>query len=456
MSNEDISNIEEFDYIALGGGSGGIASAARAAQNGAKVALIEYSDLGGTCVNVGCVPKKAMWFAAQVAETLQMAGDYGFDVQSHGLNWETLVTARETYISNIHKFYDGYLERLNIKHIQGFGRFEDANTLIVNDKRYRAKHIVLAPGGIPTIPDIPGAEHGIDSNGFFELDHCPASVTVVGSGYIAVELAGVLNALGAKTTLAIRKSAVLRSFDTMLSAQLLLEMQKAGIEVITETIPTNVSLDVHGHPILHTKNDELPATEILIWAIGRTPQGEPLNLAAAGLETNENGFIETDKFQNTAVPGIYAVGDITGREQLTPVAVAAGRRLSSRLFDNQPDLHLDYSNIPTVVFSHPPIGTVGMSEQQAINEFGEDNVKIYQSHFTPMYYALTSHKQAVTLKLVTTGDNEKVVGCHIIGLAADEMLQGFAVAIKMGATKADFDNTVAIHPTSSEELVTMT
>jgi len=196
--------IEEFDFIALGGGSGGIAAAARAAQNGAKVALVEYKELGGTCVNVGCVPKKAMWFAAQIAETLELAHDYGFNVQNNGLDWNTLITARDQYISNIHKFYDGYLERLNIKHIQGFGSFVDHQTLQVNDKQYRAKHIVLAPGGKPTIPDIEGAEYGIDSDGFFALDHCPASCTVVGSGYIAVELAGVLNALGCKGTQVIR------------------------------------------------------------------------------------------------------------------------------------------------------------------------------------------------------------------------------------------------------------
>lgn len=448
--------IEEFDFIAVGGGSGGIAAAARAAQNGAKVALIEYKDLGGTCVNVGCVPKKAMWFAAQIAETIELAGDYGFDVTNNGLNWSTLIAARTQYINNIHKFYNGYLERLNIKHIKGFASFVDQNTLLVNDIKYRAPHIVLAPGGEPTIPAIPGAEHGIDSDGFFELDHCPKSCTVVGSGYIAVELAGVLNALGCKVTQVIRKSSVLRSFDQMLSEEVMLAMQDSGIKIIIESTPEKVTLDSNGHTVLHTNNGTLQATECLLWAIGRTPRGEALNLPAAGLDTDKKGFISTDKFQNTSASGIYAVGDITGRAQLTPVAVAAGRRLASRLFDNQTDLHLDYSNIPTVVFSHPPIGTIGMTEAEAIESYGVDNVKIYKSRFTPMFSALTSHKQSMSMKLVTAGEEEKVVGCHLIGLAADEMLQGFAVAIKMGATKADFDNTVAIHPTSSEELVTMT
>lgn len=449
-------SIEEFDFIALGGGSGGIASAARAAQNGARVALIEYKDLGGTCVNVGCVPKKAMWFAAQIAEAIELAGDYGFDVSNNGLNWDTLIKAREQYISNIHRFYDGYLNRLNIKHIQGMGSFSDPNTLIVDGKKYRANHIVLAPGGKPAIPDVPGAGYGTDSDGFFRLDHCPDSCTIVGSGYIAVELAGVLNALGSKVTQVIRKETVLRSFDETISDEIVQAMELSGIEIINESIPEKVTLNSQNHPVLHTDKGKQIASEVLIWATGRTPLSADLNLKAAGLEADAKGYIQTDKYQNTAIPGIYAVGDITGRAQLTPVAVAAGRRLSSRLFDNQTNLHLDYHNIPTVVFSHPPIGTIGLTEKEATEQYGHSQVKIYKSRFNPMYNALTSHKQPVTMKLITAGTIERVVGCHIIGLGADEMLQGFAVAIKMGATKSDFDNTVAIHPTSSEELVTMT
>ncbi len=454
LSNNEA--IEEFDFIALGGGSGGIASAARAAQNGANVALIEYKDLGGTCVNVGCVPKKAMWFAAQIAEAIELAGDYGFDITNNGLNWDTLIKTRENYISNIHKFYDGYIERLNIKHIQGLGRFVDPRTLEVEGKFYQAPHIVLAPGGKPTIPDIPGAEYGTDSDGFFRLEHCPESCTIVGSGYIAVELAGVLNALGSKVTQVIRKDTVLRNFDTTISEETVLAMKQNGIIIIDQSIPQKVTLDSNNFPVLHTEQDQQISSEVLIWAIGRTPLSDGLNLQAAGLSADARGYITTDKYQNTAVSGIYAVGDITGRAQLTPVAVAAGRRLSSRLFDNQTNLHLDYQNIPTVVFSHPPIGTVGLTEKEAIETYGAEEIKVYKSRFNPMYNALTSHKQAVTMKLITAGTNDKVVGCHIIGLAADEMLQGFAVAIKMGASKADFDNTVAIHPTSSEELVTMT
>ena len=448
--------IHKYDYIALGGGSGGIASAARAAMHGAKVALIEYNKLGGTCVNVGCVPKKAMWFAAQVAETMEIAGDYGFSIEQHGFDWKTLVTARDNYIANIHKFYDGYLDRLNIDHINGFGKLIDSNTIEVDGEHYTAPHIVLSPGGRPTIPDIPGAELGIDSDGFFELDHLPKSVTILGSGYIAVELAGVLNALGSKVTQVIRKNAVLRSFDEMLSTEVKDAMEKAGINFKDGCTPESVEKLDNGNLVVHTTNGQTPEAEVVIWAIGRTPNTDSIGLDAAGLSVNSHGFLETDEYQETAVKGIYAVGDITGRAQLTPVAIAAGRRLASRLFDNQEGLKLDYANIPTVVFSHPPIGTIGLTEAEAVAEYGEDDIKIYKSRFTPMYNSLTHNKVPVSMKLVTQGANEKVVGLHIIGLAADEMLQGFAVAVKMGATKADFDNTVAIHPTSAEELVTMT
>ncbi len=447
--------VHEYDYIALGGGSGGIASAARAAQNGANVALIEFNKLGGTCVNVGCVPKKAMWFAAQIAEAMEIAPDYGFNVSNKGLDWNTLINARENYIANIHKFYNGYLDRLNIDHINGWGKFIDAHTIEVDGEHYRAPHIVISTGGKPTIPAIPGADYGIDSDGFFELNSLPKSALVVGSGYIAVELAGVLNSLGTQVTQVTRTDRVLRSFDTMLSDEVKLAMIDSGIEFKSNAIPESVEQTDRGF-VLHTTAGKTHPAEVLIWAVGRTPRTDGIGLGATGLTLDERGYLPTDAYQNTAIDGLYAVGDITGRAQLTPVAVAAGRRLASRIFDAQPDLKLDYDNIPTVVFSHPPIGTIGMTEQEAIAEFGEEQVKCYKSRFTPMYFALTHHKVPVSMKLVTYGPDEKVVGCHIIGLAADEMLQGFAVAIKMGATKADFDNTVAIHPTSAEELVTMT
>ncbi len=448
--------MKTFDLIAIGGGSGGIATAARAASFGADCAIVEADKLGGTCVNLGCVPKKAMWFASQVAEALHLAPDYGFQVVKSGFDWGTMVKARDQYISNIHNFYDSYLERLKITHLQGFARFIDPHTIEVNGEKYRAMRFVLAPGGYPSVPDLPGAELGIDSDGFFALEEQPKSVTVVGGGYIAVELAGVFRGLGTAVNLVVRKERILREFDPMLSGTLMEHMEKAGINLYTNHHPDSVTGHADGSVTLQCDNGAELRTETLVWATGRTPHTAELNLEAAGVGTDDRGFIPTDKFQATNVEHIFAVGDATGRIQLTPVAIAAGRRLANRLYHNEKDLHLDYNCVPTVIFSHPPIGTVGITEPEAIETYGKDAVKIYKSTFTPMYTALTRHRQPAAMKLICAGDNEQVVGLHIIGFGADEMLQGFAVAVKMGATKADFDNTVAIHPTSAEELVTMT
>jgi len=357
-----------YDYIAIGGGSGGIASINRAASYGKKCAIIEAKHLGGTCVNVGCVPKKVMFYGAQIAEAIHhYAPDYGFDVDVKKFDFAKLVESRQAYISRIHTSYDNVLAKNNVDVIRGFAKFVNKNTLEVtfddgSTEQVTADHILIATGGRPSIPAIKGAEYGIDSNGVFALTELPKRTAVVGAGY----------------------------------------------------------------------------------------------LHAAGVEANARGFIKVDKYQNTNVPGIYAVGDIIeGGIELTPVAVAAGRRLSERLFNNKPNEHLDYNLVPSVVFSHPPIGTVGLTEPQAIEQYGAENVKVYKSSFTSMYTAVTQHRQPCRMKLVCVGKEEKIVGLHGIGFGVDEMIQGFAVAIKMGATKADFDNTVAIHPTGSEEFVTM-
>lgn len=444
-----------FDYIAIGGGSGGIASANRAASYGKNCAIVEAKALGGTCVNVGCVPKKAMWFAGQIADALKLAPDYGYDVQAPALDWGKLVQSREAYIARIHGSYERVLGKNQVTVIKGFARFVDAHTIEVDGERYSADHISIATGGVPAWPAIPGAELGIDSDGFFALDHCPKRVAVVGAGYIAVEIAGVLQALGSETHLLVRHDKALRSFDAMLSDTLHQLMQHNGIQVHSHTEVTAVSREADGSLMLKLNTGHALQVDCLIWAIGRTPNTQNLNLAAAGVETDAQGFIPTDKYQNTNVPGIYAIGDNTGRLALTPVAVAAGRRLSERLFNGKTDEHLNYDLVPTVVFSHPPIGTIGKTEAEARAEFGDAAVKVYNSEFTAMYRALTSHREPTRMKLVCRGPEQKIVGLHVIGYAADEMLQGFAVAIKMGATKADFDNCVAIHPTSAEEFVTM-
>ena len=453
---------KHYDYIAIGGGSGGIASVNRAASYGKKCAIIEAKHLGGTCVNVGCVPKKVMFYGAQIAEAINhYAPDYGFDVDVKKFDFAKLVESRQAYISRIHTSYDNVLAKNNVDVIRGFAKFVNKNTLEVTfadgtTEQVTADHILIATGGRPSIPAVKGAEYGIDSNGVFALTELPKRAAVVGAGYIAVELAGVLNSLGVETHLFVRKHAPLRNFDPMMAETLIESMQQDGITLHTHAIPKEVVKNEDGSVTLNLEDGREQRIDCLIWAIGREPATDKINLQAVGVETNERGFIKVDKYQNTNVPGIYAVGDIIeGGIELTPVAVAAGRRLSERLFNNKPNEHLDYRLVPSVVFSHPPIGTVGLTEPQAIAQYGAENVKVYKSSFTSMYTAVTQHRQACRMKLVCVGKEEKIVGLHGIGFGVDEMIQGFAVAIKMGATKADFDNTVAIHPTGSEEFVTM-
>ncbi len=453
MSRNDPHDFD-YDYLAIGGGSGGIASANRAAMYGKKCAIVEAKALGGTCVNVGCVPKKVMWFAGQIADAIKLAPDYGFNVQMKGLDWQTLVNNREDYIGRIHQSYDKVLTKNKVEVIQGFATLVNKNTIKVNDRLITAQHILIATGGYPVIPDIPGKEHILDSDGFFELNAQPKRVAIVGAGYIAVEIAGVFNALGSDTHLVIRKNQPLRHFDELISSTLTEQLSAEGIHLHSNTEITSISQNNDGTYQLANQGNTLPEVDAVIYAIGRRPATQELGLDALGIELDTKGYIKTDEYQNTNISGVYAVGDNTGREQLTPVAVAAGRRLSERLFNNKSNEKLDYTNIPTVVFSHPAIGTVGLTEAQAKAQF-PNQVKAYTASFTAMYTAITKHRQPTKMKLVCIGEEEKVVGVHIIGLGADEMLQGFAVAVKMGATKADFDNTVAIHPTSSEELVTM-
>ncbi|MEE1675181.1 glutathione-disulfide reductase [Agarivorans aestuarii] len=448
--------MREFDYLCIGAGSGGIASANRASMHGQKVALVEARHVGGTCVNVGCVPKKAMWFGAQVAEAIhRYAPDYGFDVQVNKFDWSTLVASREAYIKRIHGSYDRVLGNNGVTVINGFAKFVDANTVEVNGEQIRAKHILIATGGRPTIPSIPGAELGIDSDGFFALTEQPKRVLVLGAGYIAVELAGVLHSLGSETHLAVRKHAPLRNFDPMLSETLVEIMAEDGPTLHTNSTPKSIEKQTDGSLVVSFENGNSLQVDSVIWAIGREPANDKINLEGIGVETDERGYIKVDEYSNTNVAGVYAVGDNIGKVELTPVAVKAGRLLSERLFNGQTKAKMDYDLIPTVVFSHPAIGTIGLTEPEAIAQYGEDKVKVYNSSFGAMYTAVTQHRQVTKMKLICAGEDQKVVGLHGIGLGMDEILQGFGVAMKMGATKADFDACVAIHPTSAEEFVTL-
>ncbi|MDX3772609.1 glutathione-disulfide reductase [Chromatiaceae bacterium AAb-1] len=446
-----------FDYLAIGAGSGGIASANRAAVRGAKAAVIEAKAVGGTCVNVGCVPKKVMWNSAHIAEALKYSSAYGFDITTNDFHWQTLVKNREAYIERIHGSYHRGFASNGVSYIAGFAHFIDKNTVEVNGERITADHITIAVGGRPLIPAIPGAEYGIDSDGFFALTQQPKKAVVVGAGYIAVEIAGVLHALGTDTHLLVRGERPLRSFDSDITAALLERIKQDGPTLHPHTQVSHIEKTSNGLLTVYSENGEAFAdVDCLIWAIGREPATDKLNLQAVGVTTDEQGFIRTDAFQNTNVPGIYAVGDITGEAQLTPVAIKAGRLLAERLFNKaMPEAKMDYSLIPTIVFSHPPIGTIGLTEKEAREQHGDNNIKVYRSSFAAMYNAITPHRALSTFKLVCSGPDEKVVGLHGIGEGMDEILQGFAVAIKMGATKADFDATVALHPTSAEEFVTL-
>lgn len=445
-----------YDLISIGAGSGGLSAAERAAQYGKKCAIIESSKVGGTCVNIGCVPKKVMWNASNLALGIADARDYGFDVNNNGLNWAKLVEQREGYISGIINWYGNYLADSNIDYIHGKASFVDAKTLVVNGEHYTADHIVVAPGGYPVVPDIPGAELGMTSDGFFELKEQPEHVAIVGSGYIAVELAGLMSGLGSQVTLLIRKGHVLGNFDSILSNTLSNVLQDdPNIVLLSTTEVEMVEQNEQGKVTLHcSHNQQVNNVDALIWAIGRKPNTADLNLEAAGITADAQGFIPSDEFEQTNVKGIYSLGDVNGKAALTPVAIAAARRLSDRLFNNMPDRKLDYSNIASVIFSHPPIATIGMTDREARASHG-DAVKVYTTQFNPMSHAFTEHKAPTAMKLVCVGAKEKIIGCHVIGPGADEMMQGFAVAIKMGATKKDFDDTVAIHPCSAEELVTM-
>ena len=446
--------MDECDLVVIGAGSGGISVAIRAARYGARVVLLEPSAIGGTCVNVGCVPKKAMWIAAELAEAQALAREVGFATEPGSLDWVEYVRRRQAYIDDIHGSYRRRFAEFGIELVDGYGRFVDAKTIASGARTFRAEHVVIATGARPRRSTIPGGDLGIVSDGFFDLRASPRRVAIVGGGYIAVELAGVLHALGAEVTIHARGEHLLGGFDAETTAQLQTAMLERGVRIAMGREPAAVAREGEAYALSFADGEASGGYDTLIWAIGRDANTGRLDLDNAGVRVGPGGHVETDDWQDTNVDGIHALGDVTGRLALTPVAVAAGRRLADRLFGNMPDAKLDYANVPTVVFSHPPLGAVGLSEEAARAVHGED-VAIYRVRFRPMFSALTGGDERTFMKLVCVGADERVVGIHVVGRAADEMLQGFAVALKAGARKSDFDATVAIHPTSSEELVLM-
>mmetsp|Transcript_74022 Transcript_74022/g.149142 ORF Transcript_74022/g.149142 Transcript_74022/m.149142 type:complete len:515 (+) Transcript_74022:3-1547(+) len=455
---------EHYDYLVIGAGSGGMASARRAAQWGAKVAVVERGPLGGTCVNVGCVPKKVMFNAALVNEMMHAAKHYGFTGVTEGakFDWKTIKEARDKYVLRLNGIYRNNLGNSDVKILTGVASFTgEGSEVSVGDQTYSADHVMIAVGGSPRMPDIPGAEHCISSDGFFELEDMPSKVAVVGAGYIAVELAGIFNALESDTSLFVRGDKAMRKFDSLVRDTLDSEMKKQGLKVVPNSTPTAVTKDKSTGKLTIELADgsKHGGFDQVLMAIGRNPMIEPLKLENTGVTTNAANYIEVDEFQATKADGVYALGDVCGNVELTPTAIAAGRRLADRLFGDLPQSKADYDLVPTVVFSHPTIGTIGFTEEEAVAKFGADQIKTFTSTFVNLFYGPwamePSDKPKTAMKLVCLGAEEKVVGLHTIGMGSDEMLQGFGVAMKMGCTKADLDACIAIHPTASEELVTM-
>lgn len=446
--------MKHYDLICIGGGSGGLAAARRAAEYGAKVLVIEAKDLGGTCVNVGCVPKKMTWHAAQIVDFAHLAKDYGFAELNPQLAYREFADKRDAFIHKLNGIYGRNLEKAGVELVNGYAQFIDKQTVAVGEQQFSATHIVVAVGGEPMIPEITGAELGMDSDDFFALRELPKSMAVVGAGYIAVELAGVLNALGVETHLIVRKQRFLKYVDHDINEVVTEQMQKDGVHIHFETQISEVCEAEDGLQLALNTGKSL-AVEQLLWAIGRTPMTDALGLGKTEITTQPNGNIVVDELQNTTQAGVYAIGDITGQPTLTPAAIEAGRQLAERLFNHKPQASADFTYVPTVIFSHPAIGTVGLTEQEAVEKHGQSSVRVYQSTFNPLLRAMTEHKVPTRMKMVCVGDEQTVAGVHIVGDFADEIIQGFAVAVQMGAKKADFDRTLAIHPTSGEELVTM-
>lgn len=446
---------ETFDFIVLGGGSGGIAAAIRAARLGARVALLEPGDLGGTCVHVGCVPKKIMWLAADIAQTLASAHAIGFAAIDPVLDWSVLLAQRQAYIERARDSYRQHCEKNHIALIAEAGRFVAPGRIAAGERLIEAPQILVATGGKSVLPKVPGAELGIDSNGFFALRAAPKRIAIAGAGYIGVELAGVLRGLGSEVDLFVRGGRVLDRFDAELGTHLADSMRAQGIGLHLSREVQAVEHAGDGVRLQFGSEHAVHEADVLLWATGRAPNSAQLGLDRVGVACDAKGHIIVDALQSTNVPGIHAVGDVTTQPALTPAATATARGLVDRLFGPGTGFVLDPDQVPTVVFSHPPTASIGLSEEAACARHGRDAVRVYRRHFRPMRGAVLNDEARIFLKMVCVDAEERVIGLHMHGAQVDEMLQGFAVAIRAGARKADFDATLAIHPTAAEEVVLM-
>jgi glutathione reductase (NADPH) len=441
----------DYDLITIGGGSGGVRASRMSAGFGARVALIEERELGGTCVNVGCIPKKLLSYAAHYHDDFADAAGFGWSVGARAFDWAQLIAAKNQEIARLNGVYGRLLAAAGVEVIAGRGVLIDAHTVQVGGRTLTAQHILVATGGWPVVPDFPGAEHAITSNEAFHLEHLPQRVTIVGGGYIAVEFCSIFNGLGSAVRLVHRGSQLLRGFDHDLGRVLAEEMAQKGVTLMLNSRIEDVSR-AEGKLTVQLASGEAYATDLVMYATGRAPNTRGIGLEAAGVALAANGAIQVDAFFRSSVPSIYAIGDVTDKIQLTPVAIAEGMALANTLFNNAPR-RMDYANVPTAIFSHPCVATVGLGEQEARARHGD--VDTYVTRFRPLKATLSGSAERVFMKLVVERATDRVLGVHMVGEDAAEIIQGFAVALKCGATKAQFDATVGIHPTSAEEFVTL-
>ncbi|MFI8372520.1 glutathione-disulfide reductase [Pseudomonas helleri] len=443
----------EFDLFVIGAGSGGVRAARFAAGFGAKVAVAESRYLGGTCVNVGCVPKKLLVYGAHFAEDFEQASGFGWSLGEASFDWATLIANKDREIHRLNGIYRNLLVNSGVTLMEGHAKITGPHEVEVNGQRHSAKHILIATGGWPQIPQIPGHEHAISSNEAFFLKELPKRVLVVGGGYIAVEFAGIFHGLGAKTSLLYRGEMFLRGFDGAVRKHLHEELTKRGMDVQFNADIARIDKEPDGSLKATLKDGRELITDCVFYATGRRPMLDNLGLENTGVTLDKRGFVEVDDLYQSAEPSILAIGDVIGRVQLTPVALAEGMAVARRLFKPEQYRAVDYNMIPTAVFSLPNIGTVGLSEEQAIED--GHKVQIFESSFRPMKLTLTECQERTLMKLVVDADTDKVLGCHMVGPEAGEIVQGLAIALKAGATKQHFDETIGVHPTAAEEFVTM-
>lgn len=442
----------DFDLFTIGAGSGGVASSRRAGSYGARVAICEEDRVGGTCVLRGCVPKKLLVYGAHFRHEIEDAAGFGWSIPEAKHDWKKLQAAKDKELDRLNGVYKRLLRDSGVQLIEGRGRIVDPHTVEVAGQRYTAAHILVSTGSRPFLPEMPGIEHAITSDGALNLKELPRRIIIVGGGYIAVEFAGIFNALGVKVTVLIRGDTVLRGFDDDVRAFLTQELRKKGIDIRSEMLARDIEKRSDGTLSILTRMGDTLEADAVLFATGRVPNTQGVGLEEVGVKLNERGAVVVDEGSRTSVEGLFAVGDVTDRLNLTPVAIAEGRALAETLFNNNP-MQMDHSGVPSAVFSQPPVGTVGCTELEARARHGE--VDVYASSFRPMKHTLSGRDERSMMKVIVERSSGRVLGFHMVGADAPEIVQGLAVALKCGVTKQQLDSTVGIHPTAAEEFVTL-